>query len=191
MSRQQTIMMVVGLILAVVASAGAPELVPGVIEPLPFDHVQHSRSFDKLRLQCTDCHPLGARDESGEALPDVLPPSRAICHGCHEGQLRRAGEQCTACHSQRQQLLPLDHDVFWLEVHSRGARNLRADCLHCHEANQCVDCHERRGALSPNPHGPGFGTLHGVDARIDPASCSRCHSPTTCTDCHTLGGPPL
>ncbi|MBT3218656.1 MAG: hypothetical protein HN348_06155 [Proteobacteria bacterium] len=191
MNLRHTIWVMLFLLLALVASANVPEARPRVVEPLPFDHSQHSRIFDKLGLHCTDCHPLGANNSSDEPLPDELAPSRAICHGCHEGQLRRAGEKCTDCHSHRGELLPQDHDVYWLELHSGRARALGADCFNCHEANQCVDCHERRGAMSRNPHGPGFGTIHGVEARFDPASCSRCHSPNTCTDCHSLGGPTL
>lgn len=165
---------------------------PALIEPLPFEHATHKRTFAKIGLVCADCHPVGLRAESGPVLD--LPLPRTICHGCHraeiEGAPSKADSRCAACHSDREELKPPSHGIGWEADHAPEARALRAGCEDCHDRGQCVECHDVRGALAKAPHPPGFRSIHGLDARLDGATCVTCHASETCVRCHEQGGWP-
>jgi hypothetical protein len=168
---------------------------PGLHEPLPFSHDAHAPPFERAKLLCQDCHPIGLRQtEGGPAAPERVAPPLTTCHGCHLGEARRApraaDSQCTNCHSDRSQLIPSSHGLGWDVAHGGEARAWRATCEDCHATPECVECHDQRGALTTSPHGPGFGSFHGVEARLDPASCGTCHAAPSCTECHTTGRTP-
>jgi hypothetical protein len=165
---------------------------PPLLEPLPFDHQGHERSFAKAGLTCTSCHPVGAQ-HTEQASPEdaTLPPPRSSCHACHlqivEHAPKRAPDACMRCHSSRDALEPESHRVAWDQEHGEEAMARGAHCDRCHDTTGCVACHEERGATASSPHGPGFGAFHGVEARVDPQRCSSCHQGASCTRCHQGG----
>ncbi len=168
--------------------------VPELIEPFPFDHTQHAKAFEKAKVSCVDCHPVGAfsKPETARVVPEgPLSGPRSSCHGCHlqelEGAPRKAKGTCLSCHADRMALIPADHGLDWVDVHGDSARSRGASCSDCHDTNTCVACHEGRGALSAKPHGPGWGAFHGVEARLDPRSCASCHTGDSCVTCHVEG----
>lgn len=168
--------------------------VPELREPFPFDHSQHAKAFDKARVSCVDCHPVGAfsKPEGARVVPEgPIPGPRSSCHACHlkeiEAAPRKATGTCTTCHADRQALIPVDHGLDWVDQHGDHARSRGATCDTCHDSNTCVSCHESRGAMADKPHGPGWGAFHGVEARLDPRSCSSCHTGEACLTCHVEG----
>ncbi len=167
---------------------------PSVAEPLPFDHEAHDRTFEKLDLDCGDCHPLGLVTDPEDPQDFVLPAPLSSCHGCHRGELpeapRKAPGRCETCHDVRAELIPPTHDLVWMYEHGPSATERQADCRDCHQPDRCTTCHDVRGALARSPHLPGFSAVHGIEARLDPVSCVSCHAGDTCTSCHTTGRAP-
>lgn len=165
---------------------------PALADPLPFDHVLHSVTFERTGLGCLDCHPVGGSPAAG--AEDGLPPPLASCHACHlrevEGAPRRATDRCETCHPYRDELIPVDHGPGWIREHGPEARALRNGCDACHDVGQCVDCHDARGAMAADPHPAAFRSLHGIQARLDPSACSGCHAGETCVACHVDGRAP-
>lgn len=149
------------------------------------DHVLHEAAFERVRLRCVDCHPVGMPEVRG------LPPALASCHACHraevEGAAKSAPRRCELCHPHRRELEPSTHRGAWLESHGPDARFPAASCDDCHDRGQCIDCHEARGAGVRTPHPPGFRALHGPEARFDGAGCMGCHTSESCLSCHAEG----
>lgn len=177
--------------------SGAEQERPTLQEPFPFDHAVHEEALRSARITCTDCHPVGLAEVSGDApvAPGVeLPPPRGSCHGCHLAELdrspRAAPSTCASCHADLTELTPDDHVPGWLRAHAPEARAGAGSCRDCHETSWCFACHDDRGPVSENPHEPGFRVVHGVEARLDPRSCTTCHTGQTCVECHESGGAP-
>ena len=168
--------------------------IPPLLEPFPFDHQVHERSFARAGLQCLDCHPVGAKLEGTDDAPTALPPLRSSCHACHlhevEHAPKRAPDACMRCHACRDSLVPQSHRVAWDQDHGEQAMARGASCDRCHDTASCVSCHETRGATSRSPHGPGFSAFHGIEARLDPQRCASCHAGSSCTRCHQGGSLP-
>ncbi len=180
------------LLAATVAWAGD---VVHLRSPLPFDHAEHARTFDKAGLSCIDCHPVGAKASAPTEAALPLPEGpRSTCHGCHLGEVskapRAAQDDCLLCHADLTGLMPPDHNLDWISAHGDQSRAAGSSCSTCHRPAECLDCHDRRGAGSESPHPVGFRSGHGVEARLDPRSCSTCHTQTSCSSCHEGGAAP-
>ncbi len=167
---------------------------PALVDPFPFDHAGHAKAFERGRVTCIDCHPVGLRVSTpqGPVAPDTsLHAPRTSCHACHLDQLAHAPgaatPTCASCHADMHQLTPASHDATWLTDHGPDSRAFARDCASCHDQATCFDCHDDRGPSATNPHPPAFRSTHGMEARLDPRSCSTCHTGETCSTCHATG----
>ena len=167
---------------------------PTLVAPLPFDHTKHERTFNKQKVTCVVCHPVGlATGKAGaEATPPVaVQPPLSSCHGCHLKRVHKSPKHapatCTLCHANREELVPPDHATGWDELHGLSSLARGSACMDCHTKTQCADCHTHRGPMVRDPHPPGFSSLHGIEARLDPQNCTNCHQTDTCLMCHRTG----
>lgn len=158
------------------------------------DHPLHAG----LGINCDFCH-------TDVAHPLPLPPSEAVCAGCHEetsayddpsacaqchppGRLthyqlagiRESGAvDCNTCH------LPgtLGGDGSGSLIgHHRFDGADSTICVECHEPTDCAACHSI-------DHPDDWITVHGPDVAFgSQATCNRCHSSQWCAGaCHDAG----
>jgi len=166
----------------------------GLLKPRKelFSHANHTKPFEKLNVQCTDCHSFAVKPK--EPGPTALPVKErylqrtvpGLCHDCHLGKisvpLRR---NCLLCHSNLSVIKPKDHFNSFRLRHGKLSQMDRDSCTRCHSPQDCTSCHAKQNTLAQLVHRPNFRLTHSIQARSDPQSCTFCHkSSGFCLDCH-------
>lgn len=167
---------------------------PGLVKPRKqlFDHAKHSKHFDSMAIQCTDCHNFAIKPEiSGPTSKPVkeapLKPGPGICHQCHLGKVSvPLRKNCLLCHADLSVIKPQDHFNSWKLRHGKISQMDKDVCTACHSPQDCSSCHAKQNTLNPMVHRPNFRMSHSIQARSEPSACTTCHkSPAFCLDCHT------
>ncbi len=165
-----------------------------------FSHKDHRNAFEKMKVQCTDCHSFAVKPDSTKTLtgplaPPVesgyLNPPKMICHRCHIDRVTQPRPNpCLLCHTDMEKIKPADHRLSWIKRHGSFAQMDRDTCSQCHSPSTCSKCHLQKDSMKPVVHPPNFRLTHSVVARSNPQSCTTCHrSQTFCRDCHKGGTP--
>jgi nitrate/TMAO reductase-like tetraheme cytochrome c subunit len=158
-----------------------------------FNHARHTKALAEAGVSCPDCHHFNVLiDTSNEQLArdlatHALYPGSAPCHYCHvsdETRVSRAPQACTTCHENLQPLMPENHQIAWLTVHSSAAQTNPQQCANCHRDAFCINCHERRDTIQTVVHTRNFRFYHSIEARANPRQCGSCHREDFCTNCH-------
>lgn len=166
---------------------------PGLVKPRKdlFNHAKHLKHFEKLQVNCWDCHTFSVKPEkvgptSGVKEKLTLPVD-GICHQCHLGKVQMpVRNQCSLCHEDKSALKPADHFNSWRARHGKMAMNDRDACAACHQTNECTTCHFKQNTVMPVVHRANFRMSHSIQARQDPESCIMCHKTANfCIDCHS------
>lgn len=161
-----------------------------------FNHARHTKALAQTGVTCIDCHHFNVLIDTGsEAMArdlaaHALYPGSAACHFCHvsaETRVSTAPPACTTCHENLQPLLPENHQIAWLKVHSSAAQTNPAQCENCHRSSFCIDCHERRDTIQTRVHQRNFRFFHSIEARANPRQCGSCHREDFCINCHQAG----
>jgi hypothetical protein len=81
-------------------------------------------------------------------------------------------------------LLPANHQIAWLRVHSAEASADPVACQNCHRDAFCINCHQNRDSILTFVHDRNYISFHSVDARANPIQCGSCHREDFCINCH-------
>ncbi|HAR41732.1 MAG TPA: hypothetical protein DCS07_03745 [Bdellovibrionales bacterium] len=167
---------------------------PGLAKPRKelFSHANHTKHFDKLHVQCTDCHTFAIKAVNPgptgtpvkEAYLKKIVPG--LCHDCHLGKVSvPLRKNCLLCHSDLSVIQPQDHYNSWRARHGKLSEMDRDSCTRCHSPQDCTSCHAKQNTLAQKAHRPNFRLTHSIQARSEPQSCTFCHkSAGFCMDCH-------
>lgn len=158
-----------------------------------FDHERHGAILGRHGIVCGDCHRFDANIETGNApqasalSTAALYPGSAACHYCHgpsDTRIAAAPTACTTCHVNLIPLLPENHQIAWLRVHSSVASADPVACQNCHRDAFCINCHQNRDSILTFMHDRNYLSYHPVDARANPIQCGTCHREDFCLNCH-------
>jgi len=140
-----------------------------------FPHSKHVGD----EISCDRCHAGVAA--SANIFEKHLPPM-ATCMDCHK--VTDQTSDCFTCHSQGENLKPIDHQVVWKASHGVAANTEKEECQGCHTENYCVDCHLKDN-LDHRVHPLNFVNNHALQARGNKDNCYTCHEEQAfCVDCH-------
>ena len=158
-----------------------------------FDHAQTDfpLQWSHGDLECAACHSQDA--------PQRFTPT--TCVGCHRKDDPHAGglgDDCAACHTQRNwtEQPQFDHSVFGFRLD--GAHSV-PNCAACHANNRfdtavstCVSCHAEQD-VHKGTLGPDCGSCHGTQTfavrafdhlAVSSFALTAGHAGLTCAQCH-------
>ncbi|MFZ5433371.1 MAG: cytochrome c3 family protein [Calditrichota bacterium] len=154
----------------------SPALSPRVTDYSPkFDHKRH---IEAGKQTCAACHAnLDAPLTEGKT---GHLPAMAECMDCHTTD--RVKNECLTCHSAKEDLVPANHKLEWINAHGIAATT-ESECAMCHKTDDCQKCHNGDQVFMPHPR--NYIARHGQDAHLADISCSVCHDERDfCTSCH-------
>lgn len=138
----------------------------------------HSKHIE-VEGGCDRCH---AGVAASVNIFDKHLPNMASCVECHKVVDRV--DYCFDCHSQGENLKPVDHQVVWKSSHGIAGQSKKEECQGCHTENYCVDCHHNDN-LDHKVHPLNYVNNHALQARGNKDNCYTCHEEQAfCVDCH-------
>jgi len=160
------------------AKGETPILLPRIKQySQKFSHKLHSEN----EVVCSECHKQV--ENKDEVISGLHLPVMSDCMQCHETPDEIDG--CYSCHTQDEELKPIDHVASWDAEHGIYSESEPNNCSDCHTKSYCIDCHQGENSLSQT-HKPDFIITHAMSFKLRETECRTCHENINyCIECHT------